>query len=199
MIDEDMLEEVQEVVWTEVARGEADFDEVVEAAVDYLAGQADEETLRAVAREAAMAGFAAHAEAQRSWGDGPLDTDRLDAAFRELDAAGIVARAGFTCCQTCGFAEIGGEAPEGESPRGFTFCHQQDVESALHGGGLYLAFGSFSKDIAPEEIATEVVRVLVRHGFAPEWNGEVGRRVFLPMTWRVRRDDHPGREEPADA
>ena len=35
------------------------------------------------------------------------DCDRLDAAFAELEGAGIAARANFTCCSTCGESELG--------------------------------------------------------------------------------------------
>jgi hypothetical protein len=187
VVDEEVIEDLQDVVRDEVARGESDFDEVVEAALEYVEGEDDEE-LRAAARRLAIAEFAAHAEAQRSWGDGPLDPDRLNAAFEALDAAGIVARADFTCCQTCGRSEIGGEVPEGETRRGFTFCHGQDVDRALHGEGVYLTFGSFDADAAtPADIAAEVVQALARHGFAPHWEGDVAKRIHVPMTWQVRR------------
>lgn len=199
MTDQD-VEDLRSLVWEEVARGESSFDEVVEAAVESLDGEVDQETLNAAARQTAIAAFIAHADAQRSWGEGALDPDRLRAAFRSLDTAGIVARADFTCCQNCGFAEISDQVPEGHTPRGFTFCHRQDVDRALHGEGVYLAFGSFADDTAPEEIAVEVVRTLTRHGFEPKWNGELGKRIFVPMTWRVRRHGrlaaYPGRPEP---
>ena len=187
MVDEDEIEDLRNVVREEVARGESDFDEVVEAALEYLDAEDDEE-LRAATREVAIAEFAAHAQAQRSWGDGPLAPDRLRAAFEALGSGGIVARADFTCCQTCGFSEIGDEVPEGETRRGFTFCHSQDIDRALHGEGVYLAFGSFSEDVAPVEVADEVVEVLTRYGFEPQWGGDVRTRIHVPMSWQVRRD-----------
>jgi hypothetical protein len=174
-----------------VALGESDFDEVVEAAIEFFddedEGGATEEMRHAAAREAAIIEFAAHADAQRAWETGPLDPDRLHAAFRALDAAGIIARADFTCCQTCGLAEIGAEIPEGDTRRGYTFCHRQDVEAAVHGRGIHLSYGSLADDTAPGEVAVEIIRTLTRHGFEPEWNADLYKRIFVPMTWRVRR------------
>ncbi|MCP2337864.1 DUF6891 domain-containing protein [Actinomadura rupiterrae] len=201
MVDADLKEELRDTVRTHAARGMSDFDGVVEAAVEYLdTFEGDERDLEEAAREVAVEEFAAHAEAQAAWGDGPLEPDRLRAAFRSLDEAGIIARADFTCCQNCGVHEIGAEVPEGATARGYAFCHRQDVEGALHGGGVYLSYGVFDGKGNPADIAAEVVDVLGRHGFAPEWNGDAGKRVFVPMTWRVRRHGrlaaYPGRQEP---
>lgn len=203
MADEDLIEALRDVVWEQVARGEFDFDEVVEAAVEYLDGENDGEARErryAAAREVTVTAFTAHAQAQQAWGAGLLDPDRLRAAFRALDAAGIIARADFACCQNCGFSAIGDEIREGETRRGFAFCHRQDIENALRGGGVYLAFGSFAEDTTAEEVAIEIVQTLTRYGFEPKWTGDAGRRIFVPMTWRVRRYGrlaaHPGRPEP---
>jgi len=64
---------------------------------------------------------------QRNWPD-ITDADRLAAAFASLESEGIIARMNFTCCQTCGFAEIGDEVPDGQTMSGFVFFHEQDAE-----------------------------------------------------------------------
>ncbi|MFC4912532.1 DUF6891 domain-containing protein [Actinomadura gamaensis] len=196
----DLREALRDVVRVGVARGAVDFEGVVAGAVEYLdTFEGEPAELEAAARAVAVDEFAAHEEAQAGWGDEELEPDRLRAAFRALDEAGIVARADFACCQNCGIHEIGAEIPEGETRRGYAFCHRQDVEGALDGGGVHLAFGVFGKGGGAAEIAAEVVDVLGRHGFEPVWNGDAGTRVFVPMTWRVRRHGrlaaYPGRPE----
>lgn len=199
-LDEDLLDDLRTTIREDVARGEDDFEEIVESAVEYLDGEEEPETAEAAARAIAAEEFAAHAEAQRGWGDGPLDTDRLDEAFAELDAAGIIARADFTCCIICGFSEIYGEAEEGATPRGVVFCHNQDVNSAIEGGDVHLAFAGDPSETTPR-IAAEIVETLGRHGLETEWNGDTDRRILVRMEWRVRREgalaEYPAAPGPA--
>ena len=72
------------------------------------------------------------------------DFDRLELAFDMLDDKDIVARQNFTCCGTCGAAEINLEIEEfeayGRRARGYVFFHQQDTESAVESGNLYLSY-----------------------------------------------------------
>ncbi len=114
------------------------------------------------------------------------DADRLLTAFEALDAAGIVARADFTCCRTCGMTEIGGEAPEGA--RGFVFFHRQDTARAAAGEGLWLAFGALPA--APGDTAAvgrEVVTALRAGGLAVAWDGSADTRIQVtPLDWRKR-------------
>ena len=65
------------------------------------------------------------------------DYGRVAAAFEALGRGGILARMSFTCCQTCGSDEIGGErtplaaATPGRYPWAewaYTFFHEQDAE-----------------------------------------------------------------------
>src|SRR5262249_2311741 len=108
----------------------------------------------AVAKRIVTAALADHLDAQRGWPEttGP---DRVTAAFRELSAAGIVAREDFTCCQSCGLAEIGAEVPDDEKPRGYAFYHHQDAQGAAEGGGLFIAYGLFGQP-PTAEIGREV-------------------------------------------
>ncbi len=126
------------------------------------------------------------------------DCDRLDAAFEELTRSGIVGRQNFTCCQNCGFAEIGAEIDveqaRGIFPRGFAFYHQQDTEGAAEGDGshgLHLSFGAMTTDKALYEpaaiaIGREVVATLVRHGLVCEWDETLGKRIAVKLNWKRR-------------
>lgn len=188
---DDVIDELREMIETGVAAGFLEPHEVVEDVVDTLDGEADPVQLRAAATRLTEVMFAAHARAQANW-PAETDCDRLDAAFAELESRGIVARQNFSCCQSCGASEIWDEVDAAEAEdrtiRGFTFYHQQDTESAVHGGGLYLAYQSITEDEgAAEEVGREIVAVLRRHGLEPEWNGSVSKRIRVPMEWKRRR------------
>ncbi|KAA2261433.1 hypothetical protein F0L68_16730 [Solihabitans fulvus] len=114
------------------------------------------------------------------------EPDRLFEAFEALDANGIVPRADFACCNTCGMAEIGDEA--GEGARGFVFFHQQDTASAVAGHGLRLAYGSLpGSPLDTRAVGQEVAAALTAAGLPVEWNGSEDRRICVtPIEWRLR-------------
>jgi hypothetical protein len=118
------------------------------------------------------------------------DCDRLDAAFSSLERQGIVARQNWTCCQTCGHAEIADameEARQSGEVRGYTFFHQQDTDSAVEGYGLWLAYGSTEDDdAATVAIGHSVCNALRDAGLSPTWEGVGSKRIALPMNWQRR-------------
>ncbi|MFF0742693.1 DUF6891 domain-containing protein [Streptomyces sp. NPDC004111] len=130
--------------------------------------------------------WAQRIEEQREWGAEKTDPERLSEAFGVLDAAGIIAREDFTCCRSCGLAEIGGEGPE--DSRGFVFFHTQGTAAAAAGGGLSLYYGGFAD--SPEVTASvgrEVVAALGAAGLGTRWDGSPDRAIELtPLDWRRR-------------
>lgn len=127
-------------------------------------------------------------EERGTWPD-VTDNDRLERAFEALEAVGIVARENFTCCQTCGHAEIGMELREGETARGYTFFHQQDTDTVAGGGALMLAYGPMVQGV--ESVATigrEVAEALRTAGLTVEWNGDVSKRIGVAMKWQRREN-----------
>jgi hypothetical protein len=179
----DLEEEITPFIHTRVAIGEESFAEIVAGTIDHLDATGDPAVVKATARRIAEAEFAQHLAMQAGW-DPITDSDRLTLAFTALDAAGIVARESFTCCQTCGHSEIGGEAPPGA--RGYTFYHQQDAEGAAAGGALFLAYGSFGA-ARDTDTGAEISAALTRQGLTVDWDGDVGRRIRVPMSWQRRR------------
>jgi hypothetical protein len=175
-----------------VAGGYAPIDEVVDDACALLADAGvDAAAVREAARTVAEQIVAAHREEQSGWTE-PTDNDRLDAAFADLESAGILTRQHFACCDTCGAREIRDELDQAEKAgrpaRGFTFFHRQDTEHAVDGEDLYLSFGSADREHdASVAIGHEVVEALSRHGLAPAWNGKRVHRIALPIQWRRRR------------
>src|SRR5262245_45742487 len=82
----------------------------------------------------------------------------------------------------------------GSAPRGTVFFHAQDVEPAVLGRGLYLAFGSLENlegelhDRASVAIASEAVACLSEHGVATKWSGSVRSRIEIPpFAWQKRK------------
>lgn len=179
----DLEEELTPFIRTMVAIGEQSCAEIVAGTIDYLEVADDPVSVEAVAWRIAAAEFTQHLVAQADW-DSITDSDRLTLAFTALDVDGIVAREIFTCCQSCGHSEIGGEAPPGA--RGYAFYHQQDAERAAAGGALFLAYGSFG---AAEDAQTgaEISASLTRQGLTVDWDGDVAKRIRVPMRWQRRR------------
>ncbi|MFI5956183.1 DUF6891 domain-containing protein [Cryptosporangium sp. NPDC051539] len=185
-MDEDLRASAIDHIRTEVGRGSGTFLDVVDSTLEYLEGEeADPDELRALAWSVASDEFAAALAAQGNWPE-QTDNDRLTEAFRALDAAGIVARQDFTCCQNCGLSEIGGEVPDPAAARGYVFYHRQDTESAVAGHGVHLAYGLFERP-PTAEIGNEVAAALTTAGLAVDWDGTTARRIRVPLGWAVRR------------
>jgi hypothetical protein len=132
-------------------------------------------------------------EAEATWEPRTVN-DRLDAAFDELRQRGVVALqdAGYTMSD--GWEDIHDAAREIDGAWGGVFFHRQDVERAVDGGGLLLAFGAFvgGSEHEPESLrlAREVCDVLAAHDIPTEWDGTLDRRIAIPpFLWQRRRRD----------
>jgi hypothetical protein len=122
---------------------------------------------------------------QRTW-EGTTDPERLTRAFEALDAAGITARENFTCCRTCGTAEIGAERAEGD--RGFVYFHEQCTEGAAAGHGLMLLYGGFDGSAdTTTAVGHEVVAALAAAGLSTQWDGTPDKAITVaPLMWHKR-------------
>lgn len=129
---------------------------------------------------------------QQTWTE-PTDADKVAAAFADLDAAGVVARMNFTCCQTCGVAEIDDERPTDRPSTGYVFFHQQDAERlADTPAHLFLAYGTL--DPIPGQLAdqdTEIGRQIAdafqAQNLPVTWNGSSTQRISIgPLAWQRR-------------
>jgi hypothetical protein len=213
---DDVLGVVLENLRTQVALGLRTFDEIAAHEVeDYvidglehyvhepeLLPEADKEQHRAWLLSVLDAEFAAHLRAQED-SEGPVEAERLTAAFTELNGAGIVARENFECCNTCARSAMGGEieeengtrAAEGLPPvHGFVFYHAQDADRLQP----YLGFDAVGAESAEAKgaVGREIVESLRRHGLEPEWNGDPEMKILGPSLVRRRTGrlaEHPGR------
>ena len=131
-------------------------------------------------------------EERRGW-PRVTDCDRLTRAFEALNARGIIALENAGNTQSDGYEDFEAAFADHVEPAsviGFCFYHWQDVERALDGGGLYLAFGP--SDPAKEQTDGPVIGTLVREeleraGLEVRWDGKFATRMFMPkIVWQKR-------------
>jgi len=131
----------------------------------------------------------------RAWPE-VTDCDRLDVAFRALCSRGVIAlqNAGYT--QSDGYHDVGQalrSCPEPAAILGYCFFHGQDLERAVNGDGVYLAFGpidpNLEQTVGPQ-VGKMVIEELGRAGLESIWNGSFGQRILVPkVDWKKRRSD----------
>ncbi|MEU2170104.1 DUF6891 domain-containing protein [Micromonospora chersina] len=182
---DELPDQVRAFVRRQVALAELPAAAIVTETVEYLDDAAERNRVAELAWAAVAEELTRHLSDQETWPE-MTDSDRLTTAFRALDAAGIVARENFTCCQNCGAEEIGAEARRGLKPRGYTFYHRQDAERGVEGSGVWLAYGAF-EGASAAEIGAEVAAALRAAGLTVNWDGAVDRRIHVPLRWQRRR------------
>ncbi|NJO81928.1 MAG: hypothetical protein HC828_03505 [Blastochloris sp.] len=166
-------------------------DTIVALAIEQYADATDPTLLRPHARRMTQELLRDLLAEQAIW-PAITDCDRLDMAFAQLQATGIVCRQDFSCCGTCGAYEIWDEIATVEDGggvvHGYAFYHTQDTESALEGYGLYLNYGARLKgEVAALAVAAEIVAALQQHGLTVDWNGSWDRRIGVTLDWKRRR------------
>lgn len=190
--EQDLKREISSTVRRLVRAGFRPREEIEQAVADLLCDLPPRAKLEAFGRSELERAWKEQRRDEQRWKE-RTDGDRLDAAFDDLHAAGIVARQDFLCCQTCGCAEMPQQfetmKASGRTPRGYVFYHTQDTERGVEGQGIYLSFGDASFDESSKSVAVahEVVDVLRRHGLQPNWDGTFGQRIYLPLKWKRRR------------
>lgn len=154
----------------------------------YAPGELDEHEVSAAVDVAFQE---LHSEAA-NW-PGITDCDRLEAAFAAMSARGIIAlqNAGYT--QSDGYSDVLHYAeshPSRSQLIGYCFYHGQDLERAVDGGGLYLAFGPIDpaqEQSAGPAVGRAIVEELDRAGLRAEWDGTFDKRISIPtLDWKHR-------------
>jgi hypothetical protein len=180
-----ILERIHAHVWSGF-----DTPEDVHQTVDELLeaeGEPDADT--SLLHAAVRTEFRKKAEQERTW---PVttDCDRLHDAFAELNKNGIIALHKTGMTMSDGHEDVGQALQERgfDGIKGYCFYHGQDLERAVNGDGLLLAFGDL--DDTPEgktAVARQIVSTLQRHGLSPDWNNDPEKRIQLPtLNWQRR-------------
>jgi len=190
-IDDPIRQSATAFIRQHVAMGFDDADTIHGAALDHLAAECDFEILEPYLGRLTRELLAEHIRAQDAW-PAETDCDRLDFAFLVLEEEqGIVARQHFTCCQTDGHNDIWLEVREAQQHgpvTGYVFYHQQDTETAVQHGKLFLAFGAVQEsDAATCEIGRRIVQALRDAGLSVEWSGSPRERAVVKLNWQKRR------------
>jgi hypothetical protein len=183
---EDMMCLVENYVWYGYhAAGDIDrfIDEDADGGDGFDVGKVKAHAAQALAAKRA-------AEAQ--WPPA-TDNDKLDRAFARLHEQGICALQYAGNTQDDGIDSVAEALSEEEVAqdqyKGYCFFHSQDMDRALDGEGLMLAFGYIGSD-EPEDIVPigRIICDALRHeGLEVEWNGTAGRRINLPrLRWQRR-------------
>jgi hypothetical protein len=184
-VELEMEQKVRLEARSRVAQGFDEAEMIVDDVCDFFAEEIPEDELGPLVRRLTEEAIRDHLAEQQSW-PVPTDCDRLDRAFAALERAGIVARQNFTCCQTCGHAEIADELDA--SSIGYTFYHMQDTENAVLGDGVCLAYGAVeATEEAAVDVGHRVVAALRREGLAVSWDGSADRRIVVTLDWKRRR------------
>ncbi|MEU9100150.1 hypothetical protein [Streptomyces sp. NPDC048361] len=162
--------------------------ELAELAEDYLVSGDLRPVSREQAQQLADRMWLERVAEQAGWDEESEETDpeRLTRAFAALESAGLTAREHFTCCRSCGQAEIGGAGSP--DARGFVYFHSQSTEAAAAGHGLTLMYGGFDgSEGTTASVGRETVAALERCGLAVEWDGDPGQAIEVtPLNWRKR-------------
>lgn len=185
------LADLRACIAREIRAGYVPDAEIADLAIVLLADECDEAVLRFHADRLVAELLAVHRREQETWPP-VTDCDRLDRAFAELEAAGIVSRQNFSCCGTCGAAEIDMEMDEaassGRQVRGYAFFHEQDTAAAMECGRLFLSYGAIEEgENAAVAVGHEVAAALRRNGLRVDWDGRWEHRIAVPIDWKRRR------------
>jgi hypothetical protein len=188
---DDPIAVLRERIRSDVAMGFYDEDVILKDLPDYFEGEIDSAVIRREAPRLLRQALADHAAAEANW-PAVTDCDRIDAAFAELEEAGVISRQNYSCCMTCGSAEIFDEmlaAQDAGTPvRGYAFYHVQDTEAAVEGRGVHLGYGAVEEgEAAALAIGREIVATLEAHGLRTDWNGSWDLRIGVSLDWKRRR------------
>jgi hypothetical protein len=178
-------EKVEERVRVRLRCGYDDRKVLTEIAEEWLVTGDERPVSRAQAARLVDRLWVRRVAEQADW-EGVTDPERLAKVFEVLDASGITARENFTCCRTCGTAEIAGE--RGEGAHGFVYFHEQCTESAAAGHGLMLLYGGFDGSAeTTTAVGHEVLAALRAAGLSADWGGDPDKAIDVkPLTWHKR-------------
>ncbi|MGW2176899.1 DUF6891 domain-containing protein [Streptomyces sp. NPDC001732] len=181
----EIREQLEERIRVLLRCGYGTIDGLSRAAEDYLVKDGVRPVTLAQARQLVERLWLERVEEQRQWPE-VTDADRLERAFARLEGDGITARENFTCCRSCGLAEIRDAGRE--DARGFVFFHMQGAESVASGYGLSLYYGGFDRsEETTAAVGREVVRALDEAGLTVEWDGSPDTAInVVGLDWRKR-------------
>ncbi|MGH1417652.1 MAG: DUF6891 domain-containing protein [Hyphomicrobiaceae bacterium] len=182
----DTGERIRLMIWSGFYTPEDVFEVISEEYLDPYELSADDRAwIDAKAEEEAEAKL----EAEQAWPD-TTDWDRLDAAFNDLDEAGILGLHNAGVTQSEGLSDAADIAAqmkdEGYVFKGFVFYNTQDIDRAQKESVLNLTFGAFDGSDTGE-IAQQAGAILTESGFDIAANPTPETGITLnDFTWQKR-------------
>lgn len=180
-IDKYILNAIKIQVWS----GFNDYEDIQDLISDLLENGADERMLR----DSVDIEFKEKYKAEQSWPD-ITDFDKLDPTFQTLSNDGILClhNAGYTMSDGHEDADTVLSKHANGQFFGYCFYHGQDVERAVIGEGLTLAYDHIAGDVPDKiKVATKIQQELEQAGFVLEWDGTVEKRIRLTnFDWKHR-------------
>ena len=185
-------------IYTQVRAGFYSLEEIHEVAIEEIDDNGfGDEISEEWAYEQIEKIYAELLEESKTW-ESPTETERLIAAFDEL-----AEKYKITALHYTGYTMDDGEyevveiertlIENGEQSEGYCFYHGQDLERAVQGEGLMIAFQKIDNvsNSVSKEVAQIVVDVLEKHGLKTDWDGKAESRILLPnFKWqRVYHED----------
>ena len=133
--------------------------------------------------------FEQKAKAEIGW-PRKTDCDRLEEAFSALHTIGVLAlqNAGYTMSDGHSDANEALDESGRDKYFGYCFYHEQDLERAVAGEGLMIAFDHAEGDVPDKlKVGRAVVSELERCGLRCDWNGDAEMRINIPgFDWKRR-------------
>jgi len=176
---------VADLIKTWVWSGFYDEDEIHENIDDILDGDVDEDMLHCLVKNEILL----KEKEKNTWAK-VTDCDKLDDVFESLNNNGIVALQNTGITMSDGHDDIG-EALEERGKDGiigYCFYHGQDLERAVAGQGILLAFGDL-KD-TPEgktKVAKLICTTIAENNLTCKWNGNPESRIAISsFNWQRR-------------
>lgn len=192
-LDPESEQSFRDAAWELIVKGVGDPVELAEYAAEDLEGLSDADAERA-------ASYLVAARRTQQAGFGELPPNKLDLAFADLERQKIIARQDWTCCGTCGIAEIGNDVEDVSAWRGYVFFHTQDTNQLIENHSTYLNYGIFWANHVTEAefhamsqderqafyeracvalMSEVVVPTFERHGIVVDWDNDFGQRMLL--------------------
>jgi hypothetical protein len=180
-IDEYILESIKTRVWS----GFDSPEQIQEMITDILEEGANEGMLR----EAVNLEFAKKRSEEETWPK-VTDFDRLNNAFKNLMKSGVLCLhdAGYTMSDGHEDANAVIQSYPSGTFFGYCFYHGQDLERAVTGSGLMLAFDHVEGDVPDKiKVGLAVQIELEKAGFTIDWDQTTSRRINIPkFDWKHR-------------
>lgn len=179
--DKYILDAIKTWVWSGFY-GPSQVDKMID---DILEDGVDEQLLR----DAVGAEFEKKRVSEGAW-PAVTDCDRLDKAFNRLNQGGVIAlqNAGFTMSD--GLEDVSEvlQTRGRNGVAGYCFYHGQDLEGAVAGRGLMLAFGNFEGDSDQAvKVGHTICAAIKDSGLEVEWKGDPKTRIAVTsLDWKRR-------------